>query len=98
MIVPELGTFANPILIEDDFALPGLASNSNVIQVDEGWRGDEPDYFGSDADTEIISTPEFWGSLTGRSFAFPGKHEAAIDSSSIYVSTRSVDFEDLEDF
>ena len=51
MVIPELGTLANPILIEDDLdlALTDSASNSNVIHVDEDWRGDELDNLGSDA-------------------------------------------------
>lgn len=67
MVVPELRTFENHILIKDD----------------------------SDADTEIMTTPEFWGSLTSGNIAYPGKHEAAIDSSS-HMSTRSINSEDLE--
>ncbi|KAJ5370036.1 uncharacterized protein N7496_006128 [Penicillium cataractarum] len=95
-VVPELGTFANPILIEDDFALLDSSSDPNVIKVDEGWRCDEPDHLDSDADTEIMTTPEFWGSLTGGNFNYPEKHEAALDSSPIHASTRSIDSENLE--
>ncbi|GIK06063.1 hypothetical protein Aspvir_010181 [Aspergillus viridinutans] len=80
MVVPELGTYANPIVIGDDLAPLGSASNPIVIQVDEGWCREEPDQLGSDADTEIMATPEFWETLTGANFAIPVKDDAAIDS------------------
>jgi hypothetical protein len=96
MVIPELGTFANPILIEDEPALPNSASNSNMIQVEEDWLRDEPEHFDSDAETEIMTTPEFYGSLTGGNIAYPGKHDAAINSSSIHVSNRPIDSKDLE--
>lgn len=96
MIVPELGTFANPILIEDEPALPNSASNSNMIQAEEDWLRDEPDYLDSDADTEIMTTPEFYGFLTGGNIAYPGKYDAAINSSAIYVSNRPIDSGVLE--
>lgn len=94
MFVPELGTFANPILIEDEPALPSSASN--LIQVKGDWLRDEPGHFDSDADTEIMTTPEFYGSLTGGNIAYPGKHDAAINSSSIHISNRPIDSKDLE--
>ncbi|KAJ5159854.1 uncharacterized protein N7482_006858 [Penicillium canariense] len=81
MVASELGTYANPIVIEDHLAPLGSASNPIVIQVDEGWCRDEPDQLVSDADTEIMATPEFWGTLTGANFAVPVKVDAAIDSS-----------------
>ncbi|OKP10141.1 hypothetical protein PENSUB_4446 [Penicillium subrubescens] len=65
-----------------------------MTQVEEDWLRDEPDHLDSDADTEIMTTPEFYGSLTGGNVAYPGKHEAAIDSSSLHVSNRSIDSED----
>ena len=40
----------------------------------------EPDQLISDADTEIMTSPEFWGTLTGANFAVPVKVNAAIDS------------------
>ncbi len=95
-VVPELGTFANPILIEDESALPDSASNSTMIRVEEDWLRDESDHADSDAETEIMTTPEFYGSLSGGNIAYPEKHKAAVDSSSIYVSDRSIGFEDLE--
>jgi hypothetical protein len=53
VISPELGTQANPI----------------VIYVDEGWSGNGTDQFGSDRDTEVMTTPEFWETLIGGNFA-----------------------------
>jgi hypothetical protein len=64
IVAHELGTQANPIVIGDDLAPLGSASNSIVIQVDEGWCHDDPDQLGSDADTEVMATPQFWGTLT----------------------------------
>lgn len=96
MVIPELGTFANPILIEDEPALPNSASNSNMIQAEADWLRDEPDNLDSDADTEIMTTPEFYESLTSGNIAYPGKHDAAINSSSIHVSNRLIDSGDLE--
>jgi hypothetical protein len=87
MVVPELGTFANPILIEDESALPDSASNSNMIQVEEDWLRDEPDHLDSDADNEIMTTPEFYGSLTGGNIAYRGKHEAAKELENNYRYT-----------
>ena len=59
MAIPESGTFANPLLIEDKSALPDSASNFNMIQVKEDWLRDEPDHLDSDADTKIMTTPNF---------------------------------------
>jgi hypothetical protein len=92
---PELGTQANPILIADDLAPLGSASNPIVIQVDEGWYHDDSDQRGSDADTVIMASPEFWGTLTGGNFAGPVK-DASIDSSSIDVPTGSLVCENLD--
>lgn len=69
-----------------------------MIQAEEDWLRDEPDHLGSDADIEIMTTPEFYRSLTGGDIAYPGKHEAAIDSSSIHMSNRSIGFQDPEGF
>ncbi|KAJ5471951.1 hypothetical protein N7539_008520 [Penicillium diatomitis] len=66
-----------------------------MTRVDDGRCQDEPDQLGSDADTEIMTTPEFWGSLTSGNFAHLGEHEAAIDPFSIHVSIRSPVHEDL---
>jgi hypothetical protein len=59
IVAPELGTYANPIVIVDDLAPLGSASNPIVIYVDEGWCRDELDQLDSDADTVIMATPEF---------------------------------------
>ncbi|KAJ5245862.1 hypothetical protein N7468_000845 [Penicillium chermesinum] len=73
-------------------------SNPNVIQL-EDWCRDEPDQqLGSDADTEGMTTPEFWGSLAGGNFPYPEKDEAAIASSSIHVPASLLDCEYLEGF
>ncbi|OKP09487.1 hypothetical protein PENSUB_5165 [Penicillium subrubescens] len=98
MVAPGLGTYANPIVIGDDLAPLGSASNPIVIQVDEGWCQDEPDQLGSDADTEIMATPEFWGTLTAGHLAVPVKDDVALDSSSVRVPTRSLVCEDPEGF
>jgi hypothetical protein len=82
-------------VIVDDLAPLGSASNPIVIQVDEGWCRNEPDQLGSDADTEIVATPEFWGTLTGAHVAVPVKDDAAIDSS-VRVPIRSLVCEDPE--
>lgn len=93
---PESGTQANPILIADDLAPLGLASNPIVIQVNEGQCRDNSDQRSSDADTVIIATPDFWEALTGRNFADPVKDNASIDSSSIYIPTGLLVYENLD--
>jgi hypothetical protein len=95
---PELGTQANPILITDDSAPLGSASNPILIQVDEGWCRDDSDQRGSDADTVIMTTPEFWGTMTDGNSAGPVKNNASIDSSSIHVPTGSLVYENLDSF
>jgi hypothetical protein len=95
---PELGTQANPILITDDSAPLGSASNPILIQVDEGWCRDDSDQRGSDANTVIMTTPEFWGTLTGGNSTGPGKDNASLDSSSIHVPTGSLVCENLDSF
>lgn len=94
-VAPELGTFANPILIEGNLSPLDSASDPNMTRVDDGRCQDEPDQLGSNADTEIMTTPEFWGSLTSGNFAHLGEHEAAVDPFSIHVSIRSPVHEDL---
>lgn len=68
IVTPKIGTQANPIVI-DDPALLGLPSNPIVIYINEGLCRDKRDQLGSDADTEIMATPEFWETLTGGDFA-----------------------------
>ncbi|KAJ5464327.1 uncharacterized protein N7458_000013 [Penicillium daleae] len=71
IVSPEFGTQANPIVIGDDLAPLDSASNPIVIYVDE-------DHFGSDVDTEIITTPEFWETLISGDFAIPADEGEAI--------------------
>lgn len=80
----------------DDPALLGSPSNSIVIYIDEGWCRDERDLLGSDADTEIMATPEFWGTLTGGDFAIPADEGVAVGSSFGSAPTRSLVCKDLE--
>ncbi|KAF3394472.1 hypothetical protein F1880_005502 [Penicillium rolfsii] len=94
MISPELGTSANPIVIEDGLA--PLGSAFNPIVIDEDWRRNEPEQFGSDANTETMATPEFWESLTAGEFAVPVKDDTAIDSLPVCVPNRSLVCEDRE--
>lgn len=96
IVAPKLGTQANPIVIGDDPTLLGSASNPIVIYSNEGWRRDETDLLGSNADTKIMATSEFWGTLTGGNLAVPVDKLAAIDSSSVRASTRSLVCEDPE--
>jgi hypothetical protein len=100
IVSPELGTQAYPIVIGDDLAPLGSASNPIVIHVDENWYSDEPDQLGSDADTEIMATPDFWETLVGRNLAAAPEGEGegeAVNTSSVHVPTRSLVCEDPED-
>lgn len=81
IVSPELGTEANPI----------------VIHIDEDWCHDETDLLGSDADTEILATPEFWETLTGESFTVPADDGEAVGSFSVRAPTRSPVCEHPED-
>jgi hypothetical protein len=92
IVAPKLGTQAYPIVIGDDPAPSGSASNPIVIHVDEGWCRDETDQLGSDANTEIMATPEFWGTLTGENLTVPVNEEADFS----FVSTRLPVWEDPE--
>lgn len=58
-IYPELGIQANPIVIRDKPTLLGSASNPIVINVNEGQCHSEAGQPDSNADTEIMTTPEF---------------------------------------
>jgi hypothetical protein len=75
----ELGTQSNPIFVDDDLAPLGSAINPIVIY--EDWYHDETDLLDYDADTEIMTTPEFWENLINR--AFPA---SASDGASASVS------------
>ena len=65
IVVPKLGTFNNPISITDDLPMSDSAS--------EGWHPDEPDHLGSDAGTERITTPDFWGLVDSESSLFQAR-------------------------
>jgi hypothetical protein len=54
-------------VIGDGLAPLGSASNPIVIHVDEDWCYDKIDRGGSDADTEVMATPEFWEALIDES-------------------------------
>lgn len=95
IVAPKLGTQANPIVIDDPAPL-GSPSNPIVIHVDESLCRNERDQLGSDAETEIMATPEFWGTLTGGDFAIPADEGAAVGSSSGSAPTRSLVCEDPE--
>ncbi|EKV19134.1 hypothetical protein PDIG_06310 [Penicillium digitatum PHI26] len=72
----ELGTEANPIVIGDDPTPFGSASNPIVIHIDEDCGHKEAEQLGSDADTEIMATPEFWEILIDESLP-ASAHECA---------------------
>lgn len=65
---PRLGTEANPIVIGNEYALLGSAFNPIVIDVDEGWSHGEAGQPDSAADTEIVTTLEFWEKLIEESY------------------------------
>jgi hypothetical protein len=61
---------ATAIVIGDNLALLGLASNPIVIHVDEdsGYDNANTDWRGSDHNTEVVTAPEFWEVLIYESF------------------------------
>lgn len=63
---------ASPIVIGDD--APPLGSPSNPILIREEEGGDKTEQTGSDADTELILTPEFWNSVMN----FDHPHRATV--------------------
>ncbi|KAJ5277590.1 hypothetical protein N7534_003659 [Penicillium rubens] len=93
----ELGTEANPIVIGDDPAPLGSASNPIVIHVDEDCGYDEAEQLGSDADTEIMATPEFWEILIDESFPAPAEERADVNSVSALSPTTQLACEDPEE-
>jgi hypothetical protein len=95
-ISPELGTQANPIVIRDGLAPLGSASNPIEIYVDEDWCCDKIDQGVSDADTEVMATPEFWEALIDESFSDPAER-GTVGPSSVRAPTRSPTNEDPED-
>ncbi|KAF7719257.1 Uncharacterized protein PECH_004815 [Penicillium ucsense] len=83
---PGLGTEVNPIVMGDESAPLGSATNPIVINVDEGWchgEGGKPD---SNADTKIMTTPEFWENLIDESYSDPASGGADVEP--IPVSAR----------
>lgn len=58
-------------MIGDDLAPLGSPSNLIVIHVDEDWRHDGIDQLDSDADIEIMATPEFWETWVDESLTVP---------------------------
>jgi hypothetical protein len=85
---PELGTRANPIVIGDEPAPLGSASNPIVINVDEGWCPSEAGQPDSDANTDIMTTPEFWENLIEESYPNPANGGADVDLTSVPARTR----------
>ena len=81
----EPGTAANPILIEDDPL--GSAPNPIVINVDEGSCHSETGQPDSDADTEIMTAPEFWDNLIEESYPNPANGGADVDPISLPART-----------
>ena len=93
----ELGNEANPIVIGDDLGPLGSASNPIVIHVDEDCGYDEAEHLGSDADTEIMATPEFWEILIDESLPAPADERADVNSVSALSLTTRLASEDPEE-
>jgi hypothetical protein len=94
---PKPGTKANPIVIEDDLAPLGSASNPIVIYVDEEHCGhDKAEELDSDVDTEIMATPEFWENLTDECFPVPKDEGVVVGSTSVLTPTRLLGCENPE--
>lgn len=83
IVSPDLGTEANPIVIGDDLAPLGSASNPFVIHVDEDFCPEGADQFSSDADTEIMATPEFWENLIDEGFPAPANEGTDVGPTSL---------------
>jgi hypothetical protein len=84
-------------VIGDDPAPLGSASNPIVIHVDEDCGYDEAEQLGSDADTEIMATPEFWEILIDESFPAPAEERADVNSVSALSPTTQLACEDPEE-
>jgi hypothetical protein len=93
---PELGTQANPIVIRDGLTPLGSASNPIVIHVDEDWYYNKIDRCGSNTNTKVMATPEFWEALIDENFSIPADKRGAVGSSSVHTPTRSPAHEDPE--
>ena len=83
----ELGTQANPIVIWDGLA-PVDSALTIVVHVDEDWCYDKVDQRGSDTDTEIMTTPEFWEILIYENFSVIAGEREAVGLSSVCAQTR----------
>lgn len=94
---PEPDVESNPIVIGGDLAPLGSASNPIVIHVDENCGHYATALSGSDVETEIMATPEFWENLIDKSFREPTNEGAAIDRPPVRAPTRSPAYEDPED-
>lgn len=86
---PELGSHANPVVIGDGLAPFGSASSFIVIHLDDDLCYDKVDRCGSQADTELMATPEFWEALIDESFSVPADKCGAVCSSFVRAPTRS---------
>jgi hypothetical protein len=58
---PEIGTQANPILVSDDLA--PLGSASNPINIDEDWRSDSNQLSSNENTVSLAS--QYWETVTG---------------------------------
>jgi hypothetical protein len=81
-------------VIRDDPTPLGSASNPIVIQVDEDCGYDEAEQLGSDADIEIMATPEFWEKLIDESFPVPADERADVNPISVLSPTTQLACED----
>ena len=84
-------------MIGDDPAPLGSASNPIVIHVDEDCGYNEAEQLGSDADTEIMATPEFWEKLIDESFPVPADEGSAVSLTSVLTPTKLLGCEDPEE-
>lgn len=84
-------------MISDDPAPLGSASNPIVIHIDEHWCRGETDQLSSDAETEIMATPEFWEAWTHESPTVPAVEGEAVAPSPVHVPSSSSVCQDPED-
>jgi hypothetical protein len=68
-----------------------------VIHVDEDCGYDEAEQLGSDADTEIMATPEFWEKLIDESFPAPEDERADVNPVSVLSPTTQLACEDPQE-
>jgi hypothetical protein len=81
-------------VIGDDPAPLGSASNPIVIYVEEDCGYDEAEQLGSDADTEIMATLEFWEKLIDESFPVSADERTEVNAVSVLSSTARLACED----